>query len=820
MLEKVGDVPRLRLRAVRDHVEHRLAAAARSTSSAARRSAGRGSTSSPGSARCWSSALVNLAMAKAAERGLHPGDRAGAGASRRRWRAPASSVRTPPRSTGSRSTTSTSSARREVALAAYHTRRDPRPRPRCPAVRRVLVVLPARGRLLRQGHPRHHPGAPVRQGRDVLVLSPGGRRGRAPAAAGVGEGVPRRARAAVPRHRHRGRRPRSSAARKFDCEAWLPSQQRYLRADLDVELHDVPGPPAQHPHTAVENGTGAGARRSTARCARSPRTIACCSRCTSRPTARCTCPRRCARPRRPRGARAGLMSARLAGWSRPTWTGRSSAATAPSADAPARAGGRRGRRRRARARHRPAAALDGAGRRGDRASRRRRSAPTARSSTTCTPRPSYATRCSTADALRDVVAALRETCPASRSRSRRPTPASRTSRRTGRRWDSSDPTVRSRPLEELLDRTGGEAARAGTTDWPAASCWRPPHRSVGDLARVTALRPATACSRSARRGDEGVALAELAAEHGIAAADVVAFGDMPNDLPMLAWAGRAVAVANAHPEVLAVADEVTASNDDDGVALVLERLAGSSRPVRHVVGSCDARVVGLVGPARADRLHGERLGPRRDGRAAAVPGRRVRTPARWWRASPDDLNRVLSRPGSAGRLGVDVAVDPAPAKVDRACRSFLATRDGLLLPGGSRAYVTGASVAAHPGGVRRPPSVRAGRVVAHEGGHGSARRRQPGRALRQRGQPGGRAAGGLPRRCLGARGGPSRVARPGRLPGRVRRGDAAGQRAEAAAGSELGDYDEVRHARHAGAAGGRVRRGDRPAANPCRLREP
>ena len=50
---------------------------------------------------------------------------------------------------------------------------------------------------------------------------------------------------------------------------------------------------------------------------------------------------------------------------------------------------------------------------------------------------------------------------------------------------------------------------------------------------------------------------------------------MPNDLPMLAWAGRAVAVANAHPEVLAVADEVTASNDDDGVALVLERLVGS-----------------------------------------------------------------------------------------------------------------------------------------------------------------------------------------------------------------------------------------------------
>jgi hypothetical protein len=73
---------------------------------------------------------------------------------------------------------------------------------------------------------------------------------------------------------------------------------------------------------------------------------------------------------------------------------------------------------------------------------------------------------------------------------------------------------------------------------------------------------------------KATALAGLAARHGISAEEVVAFGDMPNDLPMLDWAGRAVAVANAHPDVLALADEVTASNDEDGVALVLERLAG------------------------------------------------------------------------------------------------------------------------------------------------------------------------------------------------------------------------------------------------------
>lgn len=68
------------------------------------------------------------------------------------------------------------------------------------------------------------------------------------------------------------------------------------------------------------------------------------------------------------------------------------------------------------------------------------------------------------------------------------------------------------------------------------------------------------------------ALEKLCSRLGIRAEEVVAFGDMPNDLEMLAWAGHGVAVANAHPSVLRQADEVTASNLDDGVAVVVERL--------------------------------------------------------------------------------------------------------------------------------------------------------------------------------------------------------------------------------------------------------
>jgi len=74
---------------------------------------------------------------------------------------------------------------------------------------------------------------------------------------------------------------------------------------------------------------------------------------------------------------------------------------------------------------------------------------------------------------------------------------------------------------------------------------------------------------------KGTALASLAAAHGIDRTEVVAFGDMPNDLPMLRWAGAGYAVANAHPDVLAAVDLMTSTNDDDGVALVLEHLFAS-----------------------------------------------------------------------------------------------------------------------------------------------------------------------------------------------------------------------------------------------------
>jgi Cof subfamily protein (haloacid dehalogenase superfamily) len=65
---------------------------------------------------------------------------------------------------------------------------------------------------------------------------------------------------------------------------------------------------------------------------------------------------------------------------------------------------------------------------------------------------------------------------------------------------------------------------------------------------------------------------EVARPYDITAEGVVAFGDMPNDIPMLRWAGLGVAMGNARPEVLAVANRVIGTNADEGLAQFLEEL--------------------------------------------------------------------------------------------------------------------------------------------------------------------------------------------------------------------------------------------------------
>lgn len=94
---------------------------------------------------------------------------------------------------------------------------------------------------------------------------------------------------------------------------------------------------------------------------------------------------------------------------------------------------------------------------------------------------------------------------------------------------------------------------------------------VGDAADLTFSHPRGLVELSSPGVTKATGLAEVAQRLGVTATDVVAFGDMPNDLEMLRWAGHGVAMGNAHPALLEIADEVTASNGEDGLALVLER---------------------------------------------------------------------------------------------------------------------------------------------------------------------------------------------------------------------------------------------------------
>ncbi|GIJ10668.1 HAD family hydrolase [Micromonospora andamanensis] len=143
------------------------------------------------------------------------------------------------------------------------------------------------------------------------------------------------------------------------------------------------------------------------------------------------------------------------------------------------------------------------------------------------------------------------------------------------RWDADEAAIRAvETAEELLSAPAVKLlARAGEQD--------PDRFTRLVAAALTGLAEATHSSHSglveisAAGVTKAAGLAWYCHRIGVAAPDVLAFGDMPNDLPMLTWAGRAVAVANAHPEVLAIADEVAPPNSADGVAAYLEKVFGA-----------------------------------------------------------------------------------------------------------------------------------------------------------------------------------------------------------------------------------------------------
>ncbi|MGY1709686.1 HAD family hydrolase [Geodermatophilus sp. SYSU D00758] len=143
------------------------------------------------------------------------------------------------------------------------------------------------------------------------------------------------------------------------------------------------------------------------------------------------------------------------------------------------------------------------------------------------------------------------------------------------RWDVDAPGVAVATLEEMVAAPVAKLLARheslGRDEFVALV-----EAVVGDRATVTNSSTDALAEISARGVTKATGLAKVAAQHGVGPEDVVVFGDMPNDIAAFDWVreggGRAVAMAHAHPDLLAAATDVTGTNEDDGVAAFLASL--------------------------------------------------------------------------------------------------------------------------------------------------------------------------------------------------------------------------------------------------------
>ena len=156
-------------------------------------------------------------------------------------------------------------------------------------------------------------------------------------------------------------------------------------------------------------------------------------------------------------------------------------------------------------------------------------------------------------------------------------------------WEAQDRLIWEPPFIELYpNRLTGNARKEedqlgdGTTPTDVGKMFVA-HPELGHADLIEVLQPHVGGHHATSSGinfaevtpagaDKGAALSRLCAQLEIVPEEVIAFGDNLNDLTMLEWAGRGIAMANGLDEVKAVADEITSTNVDFGVARILEEL--------------------------------------------------------------------------------------------------------------------------------------------------------------------------------------------------------------------------------------------------------
>ncbi len=102
---------------------------------------------------------------------------------------------------------------------------------------------------------------------------------------------------------------------------------------------------------------------------------------------------------------------------------------------------------------------------------------------------------------------------------------------------------------------------------------------IGHMVTVTHSAPGVSLLEISAKGvNKAQALRRYADSLGIDAEHTIAFGDMPNDVEMLQWAGTSWAVGSAHPMARSAADRIAGTCENDGVAEVLELLLKGTLP--------------------------------------------------------------------------------------------------------------------------------------------------------------------------------------------------------------------------------------------------
>lgn len=145
---------------------------------------------------------------------------------------------------------------------------------------------------------------------------------------------------------------------------------------------------------------------------------------------------------------------------------------------------------------------------------------------------------------------------------------------------SFDPSTSIGPVDKLLSEDADQAELpvlkllAHHPDLAPDDFLALARASAGQHATFTRSSPSALLEISALGVSKASTLEQCCAERGITRDQVMAFGDMPNDVEMLNWAGMSYAMANAHPEVLAATSRHAPGNNEDGVARVIESVLG------------------------------------------------------------------------------------------------------------------------------------------------------------------------------------------------------------------------------------------------------